>query len=104
MLWRATAEAADRIVDEPARFVGRPKVVNLDGISVLLILALVWILLGLAAAIALGRMVRRSNEENDLFGSLHAPPPQNRPRPRMNRSVTDRDGRAPPDTGDQDAL
>lgn len=76
----------------------------MDGISVFFVLALVWVLIGLGAALALGRMVRRSNEENDLFGSMHAPPPQGRPRRRMNRSVTDRDGNAPAEPGDHDAL
>lgn len=64
----------------------------MDGVLVLLLLGLLWILVGIGAALALGRMARRSNEENGLFGSLHVPPPHDRPRPRMNPSASDRDG------------
>jgi len=72
----------------------------MEGFGVIMILAIVWTLIALGAALAIGRMVRRGNEEQGLFGSLHAPQPENRPRPRLNRHTTDRDASGPEDAED----
>lgn len=67
----------------------------MEGVGGVVLLALGWAILAPIAALAVGRVVRRGDEEMRFFGSLHAPQPRNRPRRSANRSTTDRDSVEP---------
>lgn len=47
----------------------------MTAVGVFAIIVVAWLLISIGVALAIGRMVRRANEDARLYGSFLAPPP-----------------------------